>query len=94
MIKRKADKETAILFLYDKNSKDINDFLEVGVCNLSYNYDLQGFPLVWLEIQDNRNSVNFLLSLYSNAAELRTKKGLAAAIGMHTDQSETGIISN
>ena len=86
--KKEGDKETAILFLYDKNSKDINDFLEVGVCNLSYNYDLQGFPLVWLEIQDNRNSVNFLLSLYSNADELHTKKGLAAAIGSHTDQSE------
>ncbi len=86
--KKEADKETAILFLYDKNSKDINDFLEIGICNLSCNYDLQGFPLVWLGIQDNRNSVNFLLSLYSNADELHTKKGLAAAIGSHTDQSE------
>ena len=89
--KKEADKETAILFLYDKNSKDINDFLEIGICNLSYNYDLQGFPLVWLSMQDNLNSVNFLLNLYSNAAELRAKKGLAAAISMHTDQSETGI---
>jgi HEAT repeats len=86
--KQETDKETAILFLYDKNSRSIDDFLEVGICNLSSNFDLQGYPLVWLGLQDNRKSLNFVLSDFSTATELHTKKALAAAIGIHTGQHE------
>ena len=84
--KKEVDKETAILFMYDNNSKSINDFREIGICNLSNNFDLQGYPLIWLGLQDNQKSVNFLLNNFNNATELHTKKALAAAIGIHTGQ--------
>ena len=84
--KKEADKETAILFMYDKNSNSINDFREIGICNLSSSFDLQGYPLIWFGLQDNWSSVNFLLNNFSTATELHTKKAMAAAIGIHTGQ--------
>jgi hypothetical protein len=80
------DRETAILFRYDKDSKNINDFREVDISSLSHNFDLSDYPLIWLGKQDNKKSVDFLLSFYNKLVKTNTKKKLIAAIGVHTDQ--------
>jgi tetratricopeptide (TPR) repeat protein len=84
--KRNLDKETAILFKYDKDSKSINDFRDIGIANLSRNFDLRGYPLIWLGRQDNKNSVDFLFNFYDKQNDTENKKELVAAIGTHTDQ--------
>ncbi len=86
--KKAADKETAILFMYNKNAQDINDLKIIGICNLSYNFDLNGHPLIWLGVQDNKASVNFLISMFNKEVQLQSKKEMAAAIGVHTGQPE------
>ena len=86
--KRKLDKETAILFKYDRNSREINDFREIGIANLSRNFELLGYPLIWLGKEDNKNSVDFLFNLYDKQKDTENKKELAAAIGIHTDQGQ------
>ncbi len=89
------DKETAILFLYNKSSKSINDIMENGICNLSGHFDLDGYPLLWLGLHDNKSSLNFLSGMYKQASELRTKRALAAAIGVHNGEKETtGFLKN
>ncbi len=86
--KRKLDKETAILFKYDKSSREIDDFREIGIANLSRNFELLGYPLIWLGKVDNKNSVDFLFNLYDKQKDTENKKELAAAIGIHTDQGQ------
>ncbi len=82
----KQDRETAILFLYDKDSKSINDFREIDISSLSRSFELWGYPLMWLGKQDNKKSVDFLFSFYKNLKETKSQKKLIAAIGVHTDQ--------
>ena len=80
------DRETAVLFRYDGDAKDINDFYEIGVCNLAHNFDLDNSPLTWLGLKDNKNSVDFLFGLYKKANTLSGKKDLLGGIGVHTGQ--------
>ena len=89
------DRETAILFRYDKNSKSVNDFREIDISSLSRYYDLLGYPLIWLGKQDNKKSVDFLFSFYKKVNEIKSKKKLIAAIGVHTGQhSVTPFLKN
>jgi hypothetical protein len=84
--KGNPDKETAILFKYDRNSRSINDFREIGIANLSRNFELLGHPLIWLGRKENEKSVEFLFSFYDRQKDTENKKELIAAIGIHTDQ--------
>ena len=86
--KRNLDKETAILFRYDENSRSIYDFREIGIANLSINFELLGYPLIWLGKQNNKNSVEFLFNFYDKQKDTENKKDLIAAIGIHTDQGQ------
>jgi len=80
------DKETAILFRYDDNSKGINDFVDVGICNLAHNFDIDNSSLIWLGKKDNTNSVEFLFGLYNNARSLRERENLLGGISIHSEQ--------
>ena len=84
--KKMQDRETAILFRYNKDSKSVNDFREVDIASLSSNFDLWGYPLIWLGKLNNKKSVDFLFGFYKNLNETKAKKKLIAAIGVHTDQ--------
>ncbi len=93
-----ADKETAILFLYDKSSKSIYDFEELVICNLSFYVDLGNYPVLWLGEADNKKSLDFLINLYRKSKDNFSKKKLISAIGIHVDQPAatsflTGIIN-
>jgi len=81
-----TDKETAVLFMYDKNSKSINDFVETAVCNLSLYIDLGNYPIYWLGEAENKNSLNLLLDFYKASKDESAKEELIPAIGIHTDQ--------
>jgi hypothetical protein len=93
--KRNPDKETAILFRYDRNSRGVNDFREIGIANLSRNFELLGYPLIWLGRQDNKNSVDFLINSYNKLNNIESEKELVPAIGAHTDQYHvTAFLTN
>jgi HEAT repeats len=93
--KRNPDKETAILFRYDRNSRGVNDFREIGIANLSRNFELLGYPLIWLGRQDNKNSVDFLVNTYNKLNNIESEKELVPAIGAHTDQYQvTAFLTN
>ena len=87
--KQNRDIETAILFLYGKDSRSIVDIRERGICNLSGHFNLEGYPLLWLGIQDNKSSLDFLSDTFKEASKLLTKSALTAAIGIHTGEKET-----
>lgn len=89
------DEQTAILFRYNSGSKNINDFTEIGICNLARNFYLDKFALIWLGKQENRESLDFLFHLYKNAGDLETRKNLVGGIGIHPDQSSvTSFLTN
>jgi len=83
---RVLDKETAILFYYDENPKNINDFTEISVCNLSYFYFLGGCSIYWLGEKESKSSVDFLFSLENNTREDKLRKRIISGISIHTDQ--------
>ena len=81
-----TDRETALLFMYDKNSGSIVNFAEVLVCNLSLYVDLENHPVLWLGQKENKSSLEFLLELNKKMkGEFQTKE-LIPAIAIHTDQ--------
>lgn len=80
------DRETAILLRYNEDSKNINDFAEIGVCSMSHNFDFNSYPLTWLGKTDNKNSAGFLFGLYKKASTLREQKDLVGAISIHSGQ--------
>ena len=81
-----TDKETAVLFRYDKYSKNINDFAEIAICNLSYYFDTDGYPILWLGKKESKASLDFLFDLYKKAKDKSEKKDLMQATGIHNDQ--------
>ena len=82
----KPDGETAILFLYDPASKKISEVEDIGICNLSHNYDLNGRRLIWLGKQDNRESLDFVMGLYKENSSPDIKRNLTGGIAIHTGQ--------
>ena len=90
-----TDKETAVLFLYDKNPKSIYDIEEVVVCNLSLYVDLYNCPVLWLGEQDNKSSVDFVINLFKQSKDDFSKKELIPAVGIHTSQeAATSFLKN
>lgn len=94
-----TDTESAILFRYDRNSTGINDFAEIAVCNFSHYVELESYPLYWLGKSDTKNSVDFVINLYSETGSWFAKEELLPAVGIHTDRIEVmpllkGIINS
>ncbi|MBI2429559.1 MAG: HEAT repeat domain-containing protein [Ignavibacteriales bacterium] len=81
-----TDRETAVLFLYDKNTKNIDDFSEVSICNLSLSVELSDHPLFWLGEAGTKKSIDFLFATYKKLKKDESKEDLVSAIGIHTDQ--------
>lgn len=81
-----TDRETAVLFLYTKNAKRIDDFSEVAICNLSLSVELSDHPLFWLGEADTKKSIDFLFGTYEKLNTDESKEDLVSAIGIHTDQ--------
>lgn len=84
-----TDKETAILFKYDYNSKSIYDFEELVICNLSLYVDFGNHTVYWLGKTDNKNSLDYMFDLYKNVNDTYFKKELISGVGIHIDQQET-----
>lgn len=84
--KKGTDKETAILFMYDKTSGSIVNFTEVLVCNLSLYVDLENHPVLWLGQKENKSSLEFLLELNKRSGNEFQIKELIPAIALHSDQ--------
>jgi hypothetical protein len=86
-------KETALLFLYDKNSKTINDFVELFICDLSDFIDLQNYPLFWLGKTENKISFELVSNLYKNSGKNHFKEKLLPGIGIHESlRSATALL--
>lgn len=81
-----ADKETAILFRYDRNSTDISDFAEIAICNMAQYIDLDGIILYWLDKKDAAKSAEFVTTMFEKNKSWFTKEELVSAIGIHAGQ--------
>ena len=80
------EKETAILFRYDRSSEGINDIAEIAICNFSHSVDLEGYSLYWLGESSTKMSAEFAMDLYNSSSNIYVKKELVAAIGANNDQ--------
>jgi len=78
-----ADKETALLFRYDRNSTDISDFAEIDICNMSLYVDLDDFPIYWLHKIESSKSADFVITMYNNSNNWFAREELVSAIGIH-----------
>ncbi len=85
----KIDNETAILFRYDRTSKDIGDFAEIAICNLARYADLENMPLVWLGRFKQPISFEFIAGLFKGSEFKFAKEELLPGIGIHADLQET-----
>lgn len=81
-----TERETAVLFLYDKDAKRSDEFSEVSVCNLALSVELSDHPLFWLGEADTKKSIDFLFATYKKLKEDESKEDLVSAVGIHTDQ--------
>lgn len=86
---RPRSEETAILFKYNKKSKDIKDFETLTVTGINNCVILNNSDIYWLDKKDSDESFNFLKNLFEKSDKLAEKKALLNAIGIHCDYKET-----
>lgn len=71
-------KEVALLFRFDGG-----EIREIDVSNISLPVDLEGNPLLWLGLTDQRQSIRLLRNVYAAADDRGIQEDLVSAVGMH-----------
>jgi hypothetical protein len=82
---KKVWKDVAILFRSGKRAGAAVD--RVRLSNLDIYVDLEGLPLIWLDEAADKESLDWLKTVYREAETKKAKEPILAAIGIHQSPS-------
>jgi len=74
-------KDIAVLFKFESRSSQIPEAIRLN--NLTLPFDLEGFPLFWLDKTEDEESISLLSGLYKRSIPDQLKKRILSAIGFH-----------
>ena len=83
-------KELALLFRFDsrQDAKKTN-IRDLTISNMSLYADLHGLPLIWLGVQEQGQSIDFLISKYNESKSEDVKEDLIVAIALNGESSRS-----
>ena len=78
-------KEIAFLFFFEENPLNLKEIAKIKVSNLELPINLSDYPLIWLGVTEQYESVDFLKDTFYKVNKAEVKNDMITAIAIHED---------